>query len=197
MDTKRIFDILIAIVGLILLSPIFLVLCILVMFDSKGGVIYRQIRVGKNMEDFQLYKFRTMYVHTEDQNLITVGNNDARITKIGYWLRKYKLDELPQLLNILKGHMSFVGPRPEVRKYVNMYNDEQRKVLSVKPGITDWASIEFYNENQLLANSDDPESYYIQQLFPQKLIQNLQYIKQNNILIDIKIIYLTIRRMVA
>lgn len=197
MDTKRIFDILMAIVGLILLSPVFLLLWILVMYDSKGGVIYRQIRVGKNMEDFQLYKFRTMYVHAADQNLITVGNHDARITKIGYWLRKYKLDELPQLLNILKGHMSFVGPRPEVRKYVNMYNDEQRKVLSVKPGITDWASIQFYNENQLLANSDDPESYYIHQLFPLKLIQNLRYIKHNNILIDIKIIFLTIRRMVA
>ncbi len=197
MNTKRTFDFLMAIVGLIILSPVFLILFMMVKLDSKGGAMYSQIRVGKNMEDFYLYKFRTMYVHKADQNLITVGNHDARITKIGYWLRKYKLDELPQLLNILKGNMSFVGPRPEVRKYVNMYNYEQQKVLSVKPGITDWASIEFYNENQLLANSDDPESYYIQQLFPQKLIQNLRYIKHNNILIDIKIIFLTIRRMVA
>ena len=149
------------------------------------------------MEDFLLFKFRTMYVHAPDQNLITIGNRDARITKTGYWLRKYKLDELPQLLNILNGEMSFVGPRPEVRKYVNMYTEEQQRVLSVKPGITDWASIQFYNENQLLAHSDDPESYYIHQLVPLKLVKNLQYIENNNILIDIKIILLTIKRMVA
>lgn len=197
MDNKRIFDVLLALLGLIILSPLFLMLWIVVMVDSKGGIMYKQIRVGKNMEDFLLYKFRTMYVHSADQNLITIGNHDARITKVGYWLRKYKLDELPQLLNILNGQMSFVGPRPEVRKYVNMYNDEQQKVLSVKPGITDWASIQFYNENQLLENSDDPENYYIDQLFPLKLVQNLQYIKHNNILIDIKIILLTIKRMVA
>ncbi|RZJ90428.1 MAG: sugar transferase [Chryseobacterium sp.] len=197
MKTKRIFDVILALFGLIILSPLFLVIFILVMLDSKGGALYRQVRVGKNMEDFQLHKFRTMYVHASDQNLITIGSHDARITRVGCWLRKYKLDELPQLINILKGHMSFVGPRPEVRKYVNMYNEEQQKVLSVKPGITDWASIQFYNENQLLEDSGDPESYYIHQLFPLKLIQNLRYINHSNILIDIKIILLTLKRVVS
>lgn len=197
MDTKRIFDILMATVGLVLLSPVLLLLWILVRSDSKGGVMYRQIRVGKNMEDFHLYKFRTMYVHTEDQNLITVGNHDARITKIGYWLRKYKLDELPQLLNILRGHMSFVGPRPEVRKYVNMYNDEQRKVLSVKPGITDWASLAFFKEGELLESVENPEEYYVQTVIPEKISCNLKYITHHNVAIDLQIIWLTFKKIVV
>lgn len=196
MDTKRIFDILLATCGLIVLSPIFVVIAVLILVDSKGGVFYRQIRVGKNVEDFPLLKFRTMYVHKDDQQLLTIGNHDSRITKIGYWLRKHKLDELPQLLNILKGHMSFVGPRPEVRKYVNLYSDEQIRVLSVKPGITDWASIEFSNECELLAKSNDPENFYIKEIVPLKIIQNLKYINNHDVWIDLKIIWLTISKII-
>lgn len=194
MDTKRMFDILLASIGLIVLSPLFVVIAILIMLDSKGGIFYRQIRVGKNVEDFPLLKFRTMYVHPNDQQLLTIGN-DARITKIGHWLRKHKLDELPQLLNILKGHMSFVGPRPEVRKYVNLYNDEQIRVLSVKPGITDWASIEFSNECEILTKSNDPENFYIEKLIPLKISHNMTYINRHDLWIDLKIIFLTIRKI--
>lgn len=195
MDTKRIFDILLASFGLIVLSPVFVVIAILILLDSNGGIFYRQIRVGKNVEDFPLFKFRTMYVHQTDQQLLTIGNHDTRITKIGYWLRKYKLDELPQLLNILKGHMSFVGPRPEVRKYVNLYNEEQIRVLSVKPGITDWASIEFSDECELLAKSNDPEHFYIEEIIPLKITQNLKYINNHDLWIDLKIIFLTLRKI--
>ncbi|WP_164108735.1 MULTISPECIES: sugar transferase [Sphingobacterium] len=195
MDTKRIFDIILASFGLIVLSPVFIVIAILILLDSEGGVFYRQIRVGKNVEDFPLLKFRTMYTHQEDQQLLTIGNHDARITKIGHWLRKHKLDELPQLLNILKGHMSFVGPRPEVRKYVNLYNDEQIMVLSVKPGITDWASIEFSDECELLAKSNDPENFYIKEIIPLKITQNLKYINNHDLWVDLKIIFLTLRKI--
>lgn len=196
MQTKRIFDIVLATTGLIILSPLFVVISILIVLDSKGAVLYRQIRVGRNMLDFNLYKFRTMFVRPADQNLLTIGNNDRRITKVGGFLRKYKLDELPQLLNILKGNMSFVGPRPEVRKYVNLYTEEQIKVLSVKPGITDWASIEFRNENELLEKVDDPETYYIEKIIPAKIQQNMRYINHNSVLGDIKIIWLTINKVI-
>lgn len=196
MDTKRIFDIIFSAIGLILLSPVLVLIGILIMIDSKGGVFYRQIRVGKNVEDFPLYKFRTMYTHQKDQQLLTIGDHDARITKIGYWLRKYKLDELPQLLNVLKGHMSFVGPRPEVRKYVNLYNEDQLMVLSVKPGITDWASIQFSNESELLAKSGDPENFYINELIRLKTQQNLEYINNHDLWIDLKIIWLTLRKVI-
>lgn len=196
MDSKRVFDILSASFGLIILSPVFVVIAILIRLDSEGKIFYRQIRVGKNVEDFPLLKFRTMYEHQKDQQLLTIGSHDARITKIGYWLRKYKLDELPQLLNILKGHMSFVGPRPEVRKYVNLYNDEQIRVLAVKPGITDWASIEFSNESELLAKSKDPENFYIEEIIPLKITQNLKYINNNGLWIDLKIIWLTINKII-
>ncbi|WP_270089297.1 sugar transferase [Sphingobacterium sp. SYP-B4668] len=195
MDTKRIFDILLASFGLIVLSPAFVVIAILILLDSNGGIFYRQIRVGKNVEDFPLFKFRTMYVHQTDLQLLTIGNHDSRITKIGYWLRKYKLDELPQLLNILKGHMSFVGPRPEVRKYVNLYNEEQIRVLSVKPGITDWASIEFSDECELLEKSNDPEHFYIEEIIPLKITQNLKYINNHDLWIDLKIIFLTLKKI--
>jgi len=195
MDNKRIFDILLASFGLIVLSPLFVVLAILILLDSNGGIFYRQVRVGKNVEDFPMLKFRTMYVHPKDQQLLTIGDHDTRITKIGYWLRKYKLDELPQLLNILKGHMSFVGPRPEVRKYVNLYNEEQIRVLSVKPGITDWASIEFSNECELLSKSNDPENFYIEEIIPLKIIQNLKYINNHDLWMDLKIIFLTLRKI--
>jgi len=195
-NKKRIFDVLFAILCLVLFSPLLILIAILIKLDSRGPVIFKQIRVGRNMKDFHLAKFRTMYVTQSNNSLLTIGNRDNRITRIGYWLRKYKLDELPQLLNVLKGQMSFVGPRPEVRKYVNLYNEEQRYVLSVKPGITDWASVEFCNENELLKHAEDPETYYIERIIPAKIKQNMRYIHHNDILTDFKIIWLTINRIV-
>ncbi|MEQ7799394.1 sugar transferase [Pedobacter sp. ASV1-7] len=192
---KRIFDIIFSSVGLIVLSPLLIIISLLIITESRGGVFYVQIRVGKNVEDFPLYKFRTMYVHETDQKLLTIGDHDARVTRIGYWLRKYKLDELPQLLNVLKGHMSLVGPRPEVRKYVNLYNDEQLMVLSVKPGITDWASIRFSNESELLEKAEDPESFYVHELIGLKINQNLEYINKHNLWTDFKIILLTLKKI--
>ena len=196
MDNKRIFDILLASFGLIVLSPVFVVIAILILLDSNGGIFYRQIRVGKNVEDFPMLKFRTMYVHPKDQQLLTIGDHDTRITKIGYWLRKYKLDEFPQLLNVLRGHMSLVGPRPQVRKWVNLYNDDQLMVLSVKPGITDWVSIQFANEGKLLEQCEDPEQFYIQELIHLKVAQNLEYINKNDFWTDLKIIFLTFRKII-
>ena len=195
-NKKRTFDVVFAILCLLLFSPLLILIAILIKLDSKGPVIFKQIRVGRNMKDFHLVKFRTMYVTQSNNSLLTIGNRDNRITRIGYWLRKYKLDELPQLLNVLKGQMSFVGPRPEVRKYVNLYSEEQRYVLSVKPGITDWASVEFCNENELLKHAEDPETYYIERIIPAKIKQNMRYIKQNDILTDFKIIWLTINKIV-
>jgi lipopolysaccharide/colanic/teichoic acid biosynthesis glycosyltransferase len=195
-NKKRIFDVVFAILCLVLFSPLLILIAILIKLDSKGQVIFKQIRVGRNMKDFHLAKFRTMYVTQGNNSLLTIGNRDNRITRIGYWLRKYKFDELPQLLNVLKGQMSFVGPRPEVRKYVNLYNEEQRYVLSVKPGITDWASVEFCNENELLKHAEDPETYYIERIIPAKIKQNMRYINHNDILTDFKIIWLTINRIV-
>lgn len=158
---------------------------------SKGPVFYMQNRVGKGNRDFKLFKFRTMYTDSDKKGLLTVGGRDPRITPIGYYLRKYKLDELPQLINVLTGDMSLVGPRPEVRKYVDMYNQEQMQVLSVAPGITDYASIMFRNENELLAKAENPEEYYIQQIMPQKLAINLEYIRDNHVFKDFVIILKT------
>lgn len=196
MDAKRTFDILFSSIGLTVLSPVFVVIGLLIMLDSKGGVFYRQIRVGKNLQDFHLFKFRTMYVHENDQQMLTMGDHDARITRVGYWLRKYKLDEFPQLLNVLRGHMSLVGPRPQVRKWVNLYNDDQLMVLSVKPGITDWVSIQFANEGKLLEQCEDPEKFYIQELIHLKVAQNLEYINKNDFWTDLKIIFLTFRKII-
>jgi lipopolysaccharide/colanic/teichoic acid biosynthesis glycosyltransferase len=195
MDAKRTFDILFASIGLIILSPVVVVIGILIILDSKGSVFHRQIRVGKNVEDFHLYKFRTIYTHQNDQQLPTIGNHDVQVTKVGYWLRKYKLDELPKLLNILRGHMSIVGPLPEMRKYVNLYNDEQLMVLSVKPGIIDWASIENSDESEVLAKSTDPDNFYMNEIILQRIMQNLRYINKHNLWIDLKIIFLTLRKI--
>jgi hypothetical protein len=190
---KRIFDCLFSCIGLIIISPIFFLLSLLIALDSQGGIFYKQVRIGKNMRPFKLFKFRTMYANSDKKGLLTVGDNDNRITRVGYYLRKYKLDELPQLINVLMGEMSFVGPRPEVEKYVKLYNNEQQKVLSVKPGITDWASIRYVNESELLARSSEPEKTYINEIMPAKLAINLEYVKQNNLLIDIKIILYTFK----
>lgn len=189
---KRLFDIVCSAIGIIILSPMFVILWVAVKLESKGPAFFLQTRVGKNNHDFKLYKFRTMYLDSEARGQLTVGMRDPRITKVGYTLRKYKLDELPQLFNVLLGDMSLVGPRPEVRKYVNFYNDEQMKVLSVKPGITDIASIQFINENELLAKADNPEEYYIHHIMPQKLALNLEYINSNLLLKDVALILKTI-----
>ncbi|MDY0054321.1 MAG: sugar transferase, partial [Bacteroidales bacterium] len=165
---KRAFDFIFSFIGLILLSPIFLIISLLIALSSKGGVFYKQTRVGKDNIDFKVYKFRSMIVNADKKGLLSIGKDgrDPRITKIGYILRKYKLDELPQLINVLKGDMSLVGPRPEVRKYVDLYDDNQKEILKVKPGITDIASITFRNENDLLSQNPNPEDYYIHEIMP-------------------------------
>ena len=189
---KRLFDITASFFGVIILSPLLIFIGLWVGLSSKGGVFYKQIRVGKNNKDFKLYKFRSMRVNSDKQGLLTVGSKDSRITKAGYFIRKYKIDELPQLFNVLKGDMSFVGPRPEVRRYVDLYSKEQMKVLSVRPGITDPASIKYRNENDILSSQSNPEEYYIQHIMPDKLRINIEYINTQNFIKDIKIIFQTI-----
>jgi len=193
---KRIFDIFFSFLGLLLLSPLFLVLAVWISLDSRGGVFYRQLRVGRGNRDFRLIKFRSMRTDADKAGLITVGGHDPRITRSGYFIRKYKLDELPQLINVLKGDMSFVGPRPEVRKYVDMYTPEQLHVLDVRPGITDEASIRYRNENELLATADDPERFYIETVMPDKLRINLEYVQNHSLLGDIKLIFRTFAAVV-
>ena len=192
---KRLCDIVLSALGLILLSPLFLVLSIWVAMDSTGGVFYRQIRVGRGGRDFKLLKFRSMRIGADKKGLITVGEKDARITKSGYYIRKYKFDELPQLINVLKGDMSFVGPRPEVRKYVELYSDEQLRVLNVRPGITDPASIQYSNENELLEKAENPEQYYIDTVMPDKLRINLEYLENRTLWSDFKVIIKTISKV--
>ena len=189
---KRIFDIFCSFFGLLVLSPLLLIVALLVVTTSRGGVFYRQVRVGKDFRNFKILKFRSMRPDSDKKGLLTVGSKDNRVTKVGYFIRKYKIDELPQLINVLVGDMSFVGPRPEVPKYVEMYNEEQRKVLSVRPGITDYASIEYRNENDILAKSDNPEQTYIDEVMPAKLKLNLRYISEMSLKTDLKIIFGTI-----
>ena len=193
---KRGIDILFSLIGLICLFPFFIFISFFIFITSKGGVFFVQLRVGKNNKDFNLYKFRTMFLNSDNKGLLTVGNNDKRITKLGYYLRKNKLDELPQLINVLNGTMSLVGPRPEVRKYVNLYNSEQKSILDVKPGITDLASIMYYNENEILANSVNPEQTYINEIMPIKLELNKQYINEMSLLTDLKIIFKTFMKLI-
>lgn len=192
----RFFDFILSLVGLVVLAPIFIVLAIWIKIDSKGPVFYKQVRVGQNGIDFNLFKFRSMVVDADKKGLITVGGRDPRITRSGYFIRKYKLDELPQLINVLLGDMSLVGPRPEVRKYVDLYTDEQQKVLSVKPGITDYASIEYMDENEILGKSNDPEKTYIEEIMPEKIKYNMKYIQNKNVSEYFKIIFLTLLKIV-
>lgn len=192
----RFFDILLSGFGLIVLSPIFFILSIWIKLDSEGPVFYKQNRVGKDNVDFLLFKFRSMVTDADKTGLlITVGGRDPRVTKSGYFIRKYKLDELPQLINVVWGDMSLVGPRPEVRKYVALYDDEQRKVLTVKPGITDYASIEYIDENKILGESEDPEKTYIEIILPEKIRHNMKYINNKSIKEYFKIILLTITKI--
>jgi lipopolysaccharide/colanic/teichoic acid biosynthesis glycosyltransferase len=189
---KRIFDFAASLIGLTLLSPLFIFIIIWIKATSAGNIFYFQQRMGKGNKPFKLFKFRTMYVDADKKGLITVGMRDSRITPTGYFLRKYKLDELPQLLNVLNGTMSLVGPRPEVEKYTKLYNPTQLKVLSVKPGITDLASIKYSNENEILEQFEDAEKGYIEQVMPDKLKLNLEYIQKQSFWFDIKIIFATL-----
>jgi lipopolysaccharide/colanic/teichoic acid biosynthesis glycosyltransferase len=188
----RFCDIVLSIVAILVLLPLFCVVAIWITIDSQGGVFYVQPRVGLNRRDFSLYKFRSMRVASDTMGLLTVGDRDPRITRSGYFLRKYKVDELPQLFNVLIGDMSFVGPRPEVRKYVQLYNDEQLKVLNVRPGITDEASIAFRNENEILAKSNNPELTYIEEIMPEKIALNKKFIDNPSIFNYLKTIIRTI-----
>ena len=192
----RLLDIMLSLLGLLFLLPIMVILAVWIKFDSQGSIFFRQIRVGKDGKDFRIYKFRTMIVNAEKMGIITIGERDPRITNSGYFLRKYKLDELPQLINVLKGEMSFVGPRPEVRKYVEMYNQEQLKILTVKPGITDYASIEYINEDEILGKSLNPEKTYIEEIMPQKIKYNMKYINNKTVIEYFKIVFLTIIKII-
>ncbi|MCU6794224.1 MULTISPECIES: sugar transferase [Paenibacillus] len=193
--TKRTFDILFSLFGLLLLLPVFFILISWIKLDSKGPTLFKQQRVGKDQRLFTILKFRTMVVDAELMGKqITVGQ-DPRITRSGRLLRKYKLDELPQLINVLMGHMSFVGPRPEVPYYVNYYSEKQMAVLSIRPGITDWASIKYSDENSLLSSAEQPEKLYIEKIMPDKLDMNLQYLQSASLTKDVQIIVRTLHKI--
>jgi len=192
---KRLFDLVATLVALSILCPIGLLIAVLIAIDSRGGVFYRQERVGKNEVLFRLFKFRTMHPNKDVRNL-TLGDRDPRVTRVGYYLRKYKLDEFPQLLNILLGEMSIVGPRPEVPRYVALYSPEQKKVLDVRPGLTDYASLEYVDESELLAQADDPEKMYIETIMPHKLTLNLRYISEQGLITDLRVILKTLAKIV-
>jgi lipopolysaccharide/colanic/teichoic acid biosynthesis glycosyltransferase len=194
----RAFDIIFSLLGLIILFPVLLIIVLIILFDSPGPVIFRQWRVGKNNLDFKVFKFRTMQIDADRHGLITVGSRDPRVTKVGVVLRRFKLDELPQLLNVLKGEMSLVGPRPEVRRYAELYSPaHQMRIFSVKPGITDVASIRYSNENELLSGVSDPENYYVTQVLPAKIKLNLIFIENPTFGHYLRIIFRTIGKLVT
>ena len=193
---KRAFDLVFSLIVLILFLPFGVIISILILLSSPGGVFYRQERIGKNGIPFTLYKFRSMRTNADQSGRLTVGMKDSRITKVGVFIRKYKLDEFPQFLNVLNGSMSVVGPRPEVREFVELYTLEQKKILEVKPGITDYASLEYFNENEILAKSSDPKKTYIKEVMPHKIKINQKYIDKPTIGHDLKIIGKTIRRII-
>lgn len=193
---KRLFDVVAASAGIFVLSPALAAAALWVKLDSRGPIFYRQERIGKNGVPFRIWKFRTMVTDADRKGtLVTVGDRDPRITRAGYWLRKTKLDELPQLLNVLAGQMSFVGPRPEVKKYVDLYTSEQRAILAVRPGITDQASIAYRRESEILATKTNPEEYYRRVVMGRKIALNLRYLKQRTIVTDIALIFRTIFRI--
>ena len=194
---KRLFDIVASGFGLLVLSPLLLILAIWIKLDSAGPIFYRQVRVGRGNKDFRIFKFRSMRVGSDKGSLVTIGGRDPRVTRSGYYIRKYKFDELPQLINVLLGDMSVVGPRPEVRHYVDYWTPEQMHVLDVRPGITDPASIRFRNENELMAAADDPESYYIHVIMQEKIKLYLEYVQNASFWYDIKLIFQTLRVIVT
>lgn len=188
---KRFFDILASGLGLIVLSPLFLIVAVWIKLDSVGPVFYRQVRVGRHNKDFRIFKFRSMRGGADSGSLVTIGGRDPRVTRIGYYLRKFKIDELPQLINVFIGDMSLVGPRPEVRHYVNYWTAEQMRILDVRPGITDPASIKFRNENELMEQASDPEKYYIEVIMQEKLRLYLEYVDNHNFWYDMSLIFKT------
>ena len=192
----RLIDIIFSTLGILILMPFFILVSLIIKFNSKGPLIYKQSRVGIYNSNFNVYKFRTMHINSDRLGLLTVGGRDPRITSVGYYLRKYKLDELPQLFNVLIGDMSIVGPRPEVRKYVDMYTPEQKRVLSIRPGITDWASIQYRYENIILEKATDPEKDYVNIIIPDKINYNLIYIEKYNVLEYLKIIFMTVWKII-
>jgi len=195
--TKRIFDIVVTLLIGIILFPIALIVSIMIFFECGGGVFFKQERIGLDGKPFYLWKFRTMKKNAESRGQLTIGMKDDRITKLGTFLRKYKLDEIPQLINVLIGEMSLVGPRPEVKKYVDLYNEEQRKILKAKPGITDYASLEYFKENEILGNADDPEKAYIEEIMPHKLRINQKFLRSSGLAQDINVLYLTALRILG
>lgn len=188
---KRLFDIVASGLGLLVLSPLFMIIAIWIKLDSKGPVFYRQVRVGRNNKDFRIFKFRSMRVGSDKGSLVTIGGHDPRITRSGYFIRKFKFDELPQLINVFLGDMSLVGPRPEVRHYVDFWTPEQMHVLDVRPGITDPASIKFRNENELMGQAEDPEKYYIEVIMQEKIKLYLEYVEKHSFMYDIGLIFNT------
>ena len=188
---KRVFDIVASGLGLIVLSPLFLVLAIWIKLDSNGPVFYRQVRVGYKNKDFRIFKFRSMRVGADKGSLVTIGGHDPRVTRSGYFIRKFKFDELPQLINVFLGDMSLVGPRPEVRHYVDYWTLEQMHVLDVRPGITDPASIKFRNENELMEKTEDPEKYYIEVIMQEKIKLYLEYVEKHSFFYDLGLIFKT------
>ncbi|MEI8005787.1 MAG: sugar transferase [Bacteroidota bacterium] len=191
----RFFDIVFSLFGLIICFPLFIIIALCITLDSKGGVFYTQTRVGKGNKDFRLLKFRSMRTDSDKKIGLTIGSRDSRITGVGYYLRRLKLDELPQLINVLKGEMSLVGPRPEIRKYVDLYSDEQRRVLKVKPGITDYASLEYINENEILGKSSHPEKDYIESIMPAKIALNMKFINDPSLSNYFRVLLLTFRKI--
>jgi lipopolysaccharide/colanic/teichoic acid biosynthesis glycosyltransferase len=191
----RFFDILGSVIPFIILSPLFLIVYILIRLESRGGGFYSQERIGKDGKPFKLYKFRSMRTDADKGSQITIGERDSRITRTGYFIRKYKIDELPQLWNVFVGDMSLVGPRPEVKKYVDLYTEEQRKVLTVRPGITDWASIEYVDENTILGQAEDPEKAYIEQIMPDKIRYNMKWIENQSVVEYFRLILLTFKKI--
>ena len=192
---KRFFDFFISFFILIVFFPFGIIISLLILIESKGGVFYFQKRVGKNQIEFILWKFRTMKTNADKEGQLTIGMRDKRITRIGYFLRKYKIDEFPQFINVLKGDMSIVGPRPEVKEYVDLYSNDQKKILHVKPGITDYASLHYFDENKILGESEIPKKTYIYEIMPKKIELNIKYIHEISVLTDLKIIYLTAKKI--
>jgi lipopolysaccharide/colanic/teichoic acid biosynthesis glycosyltransferase len=194
---KRIFDLFVSITILLIFLPFGIIISLLIIFGSRGGIFYRQQRVGKDGVEFGLFKFRTMKPNSDKLGQLTVGMRDPRITKIGYFLRKTKMDEFPQFLNVIRGEMSIVGPRPEVREYVDLYTNDQRKILNIKPGITDYASLEYFDENRLLGEAENPRETYIHEIMPTKLLLNEKYLANPTVGHDIQIMWKTFRKMIG
>lgn len=192
---KRLFDIFTSWIILSIFFPFGLIIAILILVSSRGGVFYRQQRVGRHGKPFKVFKFRTMRPNADRAGKLTVGMKDPRITRVGAFLRKFKLDEFPQFINVLIGQMSIVGPRPEVQEYVELYTEEQREVLKVRPGITDYASLEYFKENEILGKAKDPQRAYIEQVMPAKLELNKKYLENPTVGHDIKIMWMTLRRI--